>query len=369
MFLLQAGLCLAAEPHPRSAVVLSPVYAVDRKWNSMQGPRSTQPLTLWGGAFPELLWITAVRAEIVGADGTTPMPVELFCHINLDLDLDIHRGLFPWSKAGRPRLVSLSQGQTSLKLPDGFGIPIFSDEPLTVTTQVLNHNLEHANLSVRHRITIEFHRDGELATPPRPLFTTMGYVLVTLKGKDGYPGISAPEEAVHGESCLPGRVASNAFTRVNYSDEFGREFTGHWVVPQGRETRHTNVTELLDLPYDTTLHFAAIHLHPFAESLELRDLTVGATIFRARARGPSSGVGLSHVDVFSSGPGVSLWKGHQYQLVSVYEKPPPGDTDAMAAAFLMLLDREFEHPTRPELACGPDASGASTEKTAAPPLF
>ena len=345
LFLLQAGLCLATGPS-RSGIVLSPVYTIDRKWGSMQGPRSTQPLTLWTAGGPELLWITGVRAEIVGADGASPMPVELFCHINLDLDLDIHRGLFRWTKTGRPRLLSLSQGQTGLRLPDGFGIPIYSDEPLTLTTQVLNHNLERPNLRVRHRITIDFRRDAELAAPLRPLFTTMGYVLVVLKGSEGYPGIPSPEEEVHGEACLPGRVAPNAFTRVNYSDAFGREFTGHWVVPPGGETRHTNVTALLGLPFDTTLHFAAIHLHPFAESLELRDLTAGETVFRAIARSPARGIGLEHVDVFSSAAGVPLYKGHQYQLVSVYRKPPPGETDAMAAAFLMLLDREFAHPAR-----------------------
>jgi hypothetical protein len=328
----------------RSAVVLSPVYAVERKWNSMQGPRSTQPLTLWEAETPELLWITGVRAEIVGEDGVTPMPLELFCHINVDWDLDIHRGLFRWSKLGRPRVISLSQGQTALRFPEGSGIPVFSDEPLTITTQVLNHNIENANLRVRHRVTVDFLRQADAGRALRPLFPTMGYVLAVVKGRDGYPGIASPSEEMHGEACLPGRTAPNAFTRVNYSDAYGREFTGHWVVPPGRETRRTNVTELLDLPFDTTLHFAAVHLHPFAGSLELRDLTKGQTVFRAQARGPDRGVGLAHVDTFSSASGVMLLKDHQYQLVSIYEKPPPGDADAMAAVFLLLHDREFQNP-------------------------
>ncbi|MBC8646962.1 MAG: hypothetical protein H7X85_07345 [Thermoanaerobaculia bacterium] len=335
------GLSFAASGS-RSAVVLSPVYAIDRKWGSMQGPRSTQPLTLWEAEKPELLWITGFRAEIVAEDGVTPMPVELFCHINVDWDLDIHRGLFGWGNRGRPRVISLSQGQTALRLPEGSGIPVFSDEPLTLTTQVLNHNLERPDLRVRHRVTFDFHRHGDLARPLRPLFPTMAYVLAVVKGKDGYPGIAAPTEEMHGEACLPGQAAPNAFTRVNYSDAFGREFTGHWVVPPGRETRRTNVTALLDLPFDTTLHFAAVHVHPFATSLELRDLTAGETVFRASARGPRRGIGLSHVDTFSSVPGVRLSKDHQYQLVSVYEKPAPGQTDAMAAVFLLLHDREFQ---------------------------
>ena len=37
----------------------------------------------------------------------------------------------------------------------------------------------------------------------------------------------------------------------------------------GREVNHTPVTSLMALPFDTTIHYIAIHLHPFAESVEL----------------------------------------------------------------------------------------------------
>ena len=40
----------------------------------------------------------------------------------------------------------------------------------------------------------------------------------------------------------------------------------------------TLVTELMSLPYDTTVHYIAVHLHPFAESLELIDLTTGKNV-------------------------------------------------------------------------------------------
>ena len=47
-------------------------------------------------------------------------------------------------------------------------------------------------------------------------------------------------------------------------------FSGHWVVPPGRQENRTLVTEWLNLRFDTTVHYIAVHLHPFAESLELR---------------------------------------------------------------------------------------------------
>ena len=39
----------------------------------------------------------------------------------------------------------------SARFPSGYGIPLMSDESLTLTTRVLNHNLPDARLAVRHR--------------------------------------------------------------------------------------------------------------------------------------------------------------------------------------------------------------------------
>jgi len=37
----------------------------------------------------------------------------------------------------------------------------------------------------------------------------------------------------------------------------------------------------MNLRFDTTLHYIAVHLHPFAEFLELRDLTADKSILKA----------------------------------------------------------------------------------------
>ena len=66
------------------------------------------------------------------------------CHSNVDLDMARHRQIFGWQKFPSRRLFTLSEGQTEVKLPDGFGIPLRSDEPLSVTAQVLNHNYHGA---------------------------------------------------------------------------------------------------------------------------------------------------------------------------------------------------------------------------------
>jgi hypothetical protein len=125
-------------------------------------------------------------------------------------------------------------------------------------------------------------------------------------------------------------------------DALGRKFTGHWVVPPGREERRTLVNELLAIPYDTTIHYIGVHLHPFAESLELRDLTTGETLYRARARGPDAGIGLAHVEHYASAEGIPLYADHDYEMVSVYDNTSGEDQDAMATFFIYLRDPEAE---------------------------
>ena len=127
------------------------------------------------------------------------------------------------------------------------------------------------------------------------------------------------------------------FTR----DKEGRKFSGYWVVPPGRQVNHTRVTEMVSLPYDTSVHYIATHLHPFAESLELRDQTTGETIFKSRTRQVEKGIGLAEVEAFSSEAGVPLYKDHEYQLISVYNNTTDRPQDSMAVMYLYLRAQDL----------------------------
>jgi hypothetical protein len=171
-----------------------------------------------------------------------------------------------------------------------------------------------------------------------------------LEGKDGHFGMSGVDVVKHGRSCLPGDVAPNAHGGSVYQDQFSSKFTGHWVVKPGRETNHTNVTRYMNIPYDTTLHYAEVHLHPYAVSLELKDLTTGKTVFKSKARGFKDKIGLSYVDSFSSAEGVPVYRDHEYDLISVYNNTTKSDKDSMAVVLLFMLDKQFQ---KPAVAAGP----------------
>jgi hypothetical protein len=178
----------------------------------------------------------------------------------------------------------------------------------------------------------------------KPLFPLAPFVMVLLEGSDGYYGIEHGTPEKHGQGCLPGVHAPNGTTTGLYGDQFGRKFSGHWVVPPGRHVYRSPVSKLMNFTFDTTLHYAAIHLHAFAQTLELRDLTTGQTVFTSHVKNFADRIGLEHVEELSSQEGIPVFKDHQYEIVSVYDNPTGVDQDAMATMFLYFLDKEFQKP-------------------------
>ncbi len=327
---------LSAEAHIRT--VLSEVYTIDRKYRSMMGPSSGQEVRLLDVEPPELVWITGYEAVMVGPDGEAQRAQEFMCHSNLDIDVDGHEAVLGDSPSFSPRLFTLSQGQLSIQFPTGYGIPVMSDEALDLTTQVLNLNLEGQSVEVRHKVTVEFVREREDGGRMKALFPIAGYGLALLEGEDAYFGVRRPEEETHGPGCLVGAAASEH----EYDDGLGRKFSGHWVVPPGRQVNRTLVTGLMRVPYDTTIHYIAVHLHPFAESLELRDLTTGETVFESAAKNYEDRIGLAHVDHLESEEGIEVFADHEYEMVSVYDNTSGEPQDSMAVMYMYLWDRELD---------------------------
>lgn len=360
--LLLAGTAAASSYPVRQYQFLSDVYTIEKQYRSMEGPASMRKVFLQEGP-PELLWITGVRTEMVEEDGTTPQLPELMCHVNVDLDPQRHAALLGLRRTVATRLVTLSQGITDTRVPEGFGFPIASNEPLLVYTQVLNHNIrEPGGLKVRHRVTFEYIRDRDLkkkAIKPLMNLGASGTVILNENplalGFDtpaSTPAVEGPQQATggHPASCLMLPRAPNAGGMgSDYVDPSGRKLTGHWVVPPGRQVNHSDITWFMSLPFDAKLHYAAVHLHPFAESLTLRDVTADKTIFVARTKNPENRVGLDHVDTFMSPEGVQLYKDHKYEVISVYNNTTEQTHDSMASIFFGFGDREFVKPTAADL--------------------
>ncbi len=328
-------------PNARSSTFLSPPYTVDKKYASMVGPQSKQLIHVAEFEKPELIWVLGYKAEMVGPDGETLLSQEFMCHSNLDINMIQHLRIFDLDRQARSRVFTLSQGQQEIRFPPGFGFPMISKEAFSLQTQVLNLNIDKPeNLQVRHRITVHYVREKERTTPLKPLFLLGVNALVLLEGKDAHFGVEAPDPNIHGEGCSLGTIASDG--SAMHPDPLGRMFAGHWLVKPGREVNHTNVTRLLELPFDTTVHYAAVHLHPFAESLELRDLTTNRSLFVSKARNQVGKIGLTEVDYYSSAEGFPLFKNHEYEVISTYNNTSGVIQDAMGSMFLYGLDKQWK---------------------------
>ncbi len=127
-------------------------------------------------------------------------------------------------------------------------------------------------------------------------------------------------------------------------DRFGRKFAGHWILPPGRQENKTLVTNWMNLPGDATVHYIASHLHPFATTLLLKNLTTGETVFSSNASGYADKIGLSNVTTFADTDGIPLDGDHEYELTSVYTNTSGEDQEAMAVMYLYLFDEEFRRP-------------------------
>jgi cyclophilin family peptidyl-prolyl cis-trans isomerase len=93
-----------------------------------------------------------------------------------------------------------------------------------------------------------------------------------------------------------------------------------------------------------------MHLHPFARSIGIRDVTAGQMVVEAKATGLQKGVGLSRVETYSSENGVRLYKDHKYEIEAVYDNTTKENTDSMASVYMGLEDPEFVKPDASTLA-------------------
>ncbi len=325
--------------------ILTEVYTVDRIYKSMSGPMGMHRFEIDPGGGQELLWITGFEAGMVAPDGETAMSREFMCHSNLSLrpgpgfNYQFPTVLQPTGG----RLFTLAQGQLAIGLPKGFGVPVLSNQTVQIAAQVLNHNVVERPFEVRHRLAIDFVRDRDLARPPVPLMPRAVFAMKLVGGGDGHFGVAPGDvdEMRHGEGCQVGQDAGSQFPSV-LKDEHGRSFSAHWVLEPGREENHTLVTTLLALPYDTTLHYVAVHLHPFAEYVELHNLTARTTVYRSRARNVPERIGLAEVEYFSSEQGLPMYRDHEYEVVSVYNNTSGASQDSMATMFLYLAAKDLD---------------------------
>lgn len=301
-----------------------------------------QPSTL-----RNFVWLTGVDTEIVDADSQASISPEYFCHSNLTFaehgtTPDQYNARFGGKLHLDWRLFSLVPGRSAIDLPEGFGIPVPSEAALDYFTMSLNLNPQRGVANVRMRTRLHTVSADEPNAPTKALFRRAVYVLQHEDQNTSTTAGMGPKCTMKltdhvGAGCGEWKTitAANGSTMLTPVEGM----TNHWTVPPGHHVYQSDVTPQLNLPFDTTIHYATIHVHPFARGVELRDLTTGRAVLQLNSRDWTDRVGVAHVDEFKSIGGIPIIRGHRYQLSVDYNNTSANNTDAMAILYLYLLEK------------------------------
>lgn len=318
---------------------------IDKIYRSMQGPYENKNIQIEEES-NELLWIVGYESKVIQAESDIELGSAFMCHNNLDY---ADPKLLPWklkTSGENHRIFTLSQGQSELRFPEGFGIPIPANLPLRMVSQVLNHHRPELFINTRHDSQIHYYKQTELNHELKALYQQAVYIRKPVDSANYY--------SVMPKSCVPVNAAKT--DRIDqsivqekhldakqmgniYEDEAGQKYTGHWVLPNEPETLKTDVSGMLDLNEDSRIHMISVHLHPFAEAMELWDKTTDSLLYAASFKKDSLNFGFVNMDYYSSEIGIPVYKDHAYELVSAYHCTDTSDQHtAMAVMYLYLRE-------------------------------
>lgn len=316
--------------------ILSKSFQVDGLYTSMAGPNEDRMTSLLGES-RELLWIVGYEATVL--KGEQVAPERFMCHASLDQAAQSYSARMAPRIPAASRLFTLSQGVTKVDFPEGFGLPVASDQVLWVRTQVLNLDAENLDGEVRFRVRIRYRKDSELESPMKALFLVRAPVVKALDpNATHFGGVKSTA------GCSVG-LNANPENHLEY-DSKGQAFIPHWKVKQGRETTKTMITERLGIPDDMRIHTIVTHVHPSAESLTLVDLTKLESVYRAGVKSlEGDKLGIAKINTYSSAEGLLLKKEHDYGLISVYDNQTDRELDSMAVMYLYIHDPDYVSPT------------------------
>jgi len=367
------GAVLRRDRRPDGTVtveLLSGAYRLDQIYKSMHGPRGNQPgVRLTEAGDSRLIWLTGVATDVVDADSLEPLSNEFFCHSNLTFnpqttDPSKHNASMQPATHADWRIFTLVPGLMNVHLPEGFGVPIHGDTLVDYFTMALNQNPGQPDRRVRMKTRVTYRQVGPGEAAPAPLFRRAVYVYQQYKDADdasfafahGHQGENC------GLSCAVKQVGQTPSTFAaakgdaldkhpgatccveNASTEgvvkqFGADNTVHWMVPPGKHVYRTEITQQMNLPFDTTVHHISGHLHPYGESIELIDLETKRCVFSVTATSFTDKLGVASMSESQSREGIPLVKDRRYELVARYHNTTAEPIDAMAILYFYARDQ------------------------------
>ncbi len=228
---------------------------------------------------PEPVWVVGYQTRIVGPDGRPPSDNYL-CHTFL--------GNRPVeqphdSEIGPPRMSALYSDSFTqeIELPEGLGVRLAPDDNLEWMPMFNNRGDRPVEVRMKGRLRVI--RERDLKRPLRRLYSSL------------------------------------------YSVK-----TPHlYFVPAGRHQQEVT----FELPFDGRIHFIGTHIHPYGESIELRNESRHERVWKGSKKTDAGG-NMTGMDIYSSAEGYPVQAFDTFRIISTYDNPNAGPVDAMAGVFL-----------------------------------
>ena len=298
----------------------------------------------------ELYWLKGIKLQVLDENNKVLPTAEFICHMNLDVDAGVRESTFKDSqKVSNTRLITLTQGQTEVHFPEGYGLPVASFEPFRFTFQAANRTTD-VHRRIKHLCTMEFIKDSDLKKPMTALAWYAPYITVNI---DKTPGALAPDHAMHGPSCLgntPGETAPNFVNGSVIKNTSGEHLVGHWAIPPGEHTYTSPITDERDFGFnkeDKIVHCVWSHIHPMCEEVTLNicDGTKKTPLWTVRSQTDTShGLEIKHIEDLYSSQGIMLPKDKHYELTAKYANTTGQRQDSMVVQGIFYEDNKFVKP-------------------------
>ena len=294
----------------------------------------------------ELLWLHGIKIQVLDEHDKLLPTAEFICHMNLDVDLVTRYTAFPeLEKTGFERMITLTQGQTEFYFPEGYAVPVSSDEEWKFTFQAANRTT-NKHRRIKQVCTLSFLQDADLKSPPKALHWFNPYISVQSSDNSAAPHHMGPD-------CMQFSTGTNAPNMVpgsEFKNQSGVTMLPHWAVPPGSHTYTIPLSGAEDKDLgssDQVIHAVWTHLHPACARAALIECTGRAkrAIFDVHAETSyNPGAELKHIDTILSPKGIAFKAGQNYELLATYDNPSKSDLDSMVVFGIFCESKSFVKP-------------------------
>lgn len=286
-----------------------------------------------------------VNVDVIDARGRTVPGTGYLCHASILIDCDRHNREFPEATPPYREFFSLSQGMNNAMLPDGFGVPVASDEKLTFNLRTVNR-IQNKPVRIRLRFTSYLAIDDK-AHPVTALSWCRPGAAVVLSGT-----AAKNKEEEHGhcssDFCRSeGQDAPNDTTNSVVKNEQGQKIAYHWVLPPGVHG-YSSPIDLWRLTSGGPIRAVMPHVHPFCEQVQLIERRSGykpKILFTVHCRTDLNPyIRIEHLDYLAIPQGVPLHRNASYGYEAVFNNTSGVNQDAMVVPIIFFSDLKFKRP-------------------------